>query len=381
MKLLSREQIEDLAKFKSEKYFTTSFFLDTKKRRQTKKEILLAVKNLTNKAKSILQDLGSEKAVKESALKDLAQIQTYCSRHLGSYGNSGLALFSCSGENFWQVLFLPNSPRNRIVFDKNPYVRPLSAILTEYTRICHLVIDRKEAKWYDVYMGEIFLIDSLAGNIPSQIKEGGFLGYDSKRIERHNTSQLHEYFKKADQKTFALFKKNRFDWFLLSGKDELLPDLTNMLHPYLIERLKGRARVSPGDSPSKILEKTLEIKRQLIIQEKEKLVESFLAELQKGGLSVAGLTLTLQKLNRGEVQTLLVTRHYSTPGRSCPNCRSLYEDEKICPSCQNATEKVVDIIDQAIESAMDKNSRIKHINPPSGLQGVGDIGAILRYKT
>ncbi|MBU1186068.1 MAG: hypothetical protein KJ908_04170 [Acidobacteria bacterium] len=381
MKLLSREQIEDLAKFKSEKYFTTSFFLDTKKRRQTKKEILLAVKNLNNKAKNILQGLGADKAAKESALEDLSKIQTYCSRQIGSYGNSGLALFSCSGENFWQAFFLPNSPRNRIVFDKNPYVRPLSAILTEYTRICHLVIDRKEAKWYDVYMGEIFLMDSLAGNIPSQVKEGGYMGYDSKRIERHITSQLHEYFKKVDKKTFVFFKKNRFDWFILSGKDELVPELTSMLHPYLVERLKGRAKANPGDSPAKILEETLGMKQRIIIQEKEKLVDSFLAELQKGGLSVAGLVPTLQKLNRGEVQTLLVTRHYSTPGRSCPNCGSLYEDEKICPSCQNATEKVVDIIDQAIESAMDKNSRVKHINPPSGLQGVGDIGAILRYKT
>ena len=38
MKLLSREQIETLAKFKSGDYFTTSFFLDSSKNRMTKKK-------------------------------------------------------------------------------------------------------------------------------------------------------------------------------------------------------------------------------------------------------------------------------------------------------------------------------------------------------
>ena len=51
MKLLSRDQIESLAKFKSEKFLTSSFFLDTKKRKKTKKEIDLAVKSLLNQAK------------------------------------------------------------------------------------------------------------------------------------------------------------------------------------------------------------------------------------------------------------------------------------------------------------------------------------------
>ena len=99
MKLLTREQIEELAEFQSEKFVTSSFFLDTKKRRQTKKEILLAVKNLINKAKAILQSMEMDKAVRESAMEDLSSFQTYCSRNIGSYTNSGLALFSCSGKN------------------------------------------------------------------------------------------------------------------------------------------------------------------------------------------------------------------------------------------------------------------------------------------
>jgi len=41
----------------------------------------------------------------------------------------------------------------------------------------------------------------------------------------------------------------------------------------------------------------------------------------------------------------------------------------------------VDVIDEAVELAMDKRCRVKHINPPSKLSRYGNIGAILRYKT
>jgi peptide subunit release factor 1 (eRF1) len=103
--------------------------------------------------------------------------------------------------------------------------------------------------------------------------------------------------------------------------------------------------------------------------------------MKKGGLSVSGLKNTLRKINRGEVQTLLVTRYLSKPGRICPKCRFLYADEATCPACRVKTTSIVDIVDEAVEAALDKNARIRHITSPSDLNRYGDIGAILRYKT
>jgi peptide subunit release factor 1 (eRF1) len=130
-----------------------------------------------------------------------------------------------------------------------------------------------------------------------------------------------------------------------------------------------------------LLKESLDLKQKLKKQEKEDIVRRFIAELEKGGLAASGLKNTLRKLNRGEAQTLLVTRHFSKPGRICPKCNLLFEDELRCTSCQRKTEKVVDIIDEAVEAAMVKRSQVKHINPPSGLRKYGDIGVLLRYKT
>jgi peptide subunit release factor 1 (eRF1) len=380
MKLLSREQIEDLAKFKSNSLLTTSFYLDTSKKRLTKKEIQLSLKNLITRNKTFLEKMSVSKENRESLTQDLENIQKFCARNLSAYNYAGLALFSCSKKNFWQEFNLVNAPKNTIVFDQNPYVRPLSAFLGEYHRTCALIIDRKEAKWYDIYMGEINLLKSLRGDVPGKVREGGWEGYESKRIERRIASLLHNYFIEAAKNTFDLYNRNKFDWLFLGCSDEYASELAPLLHPYVKNQLRGRIKAKPGDSPTRVLKESLVLMQKLKRQEKEDIVSRFIAEIEKGGLAVSGLKNSLRKLNSGEAQTLLVTRHFSKPGRICPKCSLLYEDELRCTSCQRRTEKVADIIDAAVEATWNKGSQVKHINPPSGLRKYGDIGVLLRYK-
>ena len=381
MKLLSRDQIDSLTKFKSERFLTTSFYLDTDKSKRTKKEISLSLKNLLRNGKSRLDLMDLSKEKKDSLQQDLERINEFCSQQLSSYSFPGMALFSCSSQDFWQVYSLPNPPRNRIVFDKNPYVRLLSSILDEYHHLFVLAIDRREARWYYVSMGEISLIENMVGDVPSKVREGGWEGYESKRIERHIATHLREYFKKVAQRTFELFKKNHFDRLFLGCKEEYCSEFEPLLHPYLKSRLKGRLKAHPGHSPNRILKETMELEKKLKKQEEDELVNRFVSELEKGGRAISGLKNTIRRLNQGGVQTLLITRNFSKPGRICPKCHSLYIDELSCPSCRRKTDQVVDVIDEAVESAMDKKCQIKHVTPPSRLNRYGKIGAFLRYKT
>lgn len=381
MKLHTRDQIESLSKFKSERFLTTSFYLDTDKSRLTKKEISLAFKNFLRNSKSRLESRDLSKERKESLYKDLDKISKFCSQNLSSYNYGGLAIFSCSHQGFWQIFNLPHSPRNRIVFDKDPFVRLLSSILDEYHRLIILTFDRREAKWFDLFMGDISLIESMAGDVPSKVREGGWEGYESKRIERHIQKLLYEYFKKVAQKTFQLFKKNHFDWLFLGCKDEYFAAFEPLLHPYLKKRLRGRLKANPSHSPDKILQEAMALEKKLNKQEEDEIVNRFVSELEKGGRAASGLKNTLRRLNRGEVQTLLITRNFSKTGRTCPKCHFLYTDELRCPSCQIRTDPVMDVIDEAIEEVMDKNGQVKHITPPSKLNRYGKIGAFLWYKT
>jgi len=381
MKLKSREQIESLSQFDNRDLLTTSLFLDTSKNRLTKKEIKLGLKNLLNNGKLKIDGSALAKTQKDSLLKDLEKIKKLCSEQLVTYNHVGLAIFSCSGGNFWQVYNLVKSPRNMIVFDHDPYVRPLSAVINEYHRVCILVFDRKEAKWYDLYMGELLLLDSFEGDVPSRIREGGREGYSSKRIERHMISRFHEFLKKTAKKTSALMKSNHSEWLFIGTKDEYMAEFEPLLHPYLKQKMKARIKLKPADSKAKVKQTALALKDRLKKEEKDNIVLQFVNEQQKKGLAVSGLKNTLRKLNRGEIQTLLVTRHFSQAGKSCPKCGFLFVDEVKCPSCQVKTKSRIDIIDEAVEAALNTSCQVQHMNPPSPLDKFGGIGAFLRYKS
>jgi len=380
MKLSSREQIETLTKFRDGAFITTSFYLETDKAKQTRKEITVSFKNLLTSGRAQCETMDLSREKRESLQKDLEKINLFATRSLNSYNFPGLAIFSCSGKDFWQEFNLPHPPRNRVIFDQNPYARPLSAILERYGHIIAFLTDRREAEWYDVFMGEMTHLDSLHSDVPSKVREGGFEGYESKRIERHISAHLHEHFKTAAQKTFDFLKKNHYDWLFLGCADEYFAELEPLLHPYLKARLKGRFKSKPGDSSDKILKEALDLEEKLKKEEEEATVQRFVSLLERGGLAVSGVRDTLRALNQGGVQTLVLTHNFSREGRICPVEGYLYIDELRCPSCQRKTETVLDVIDEAIEAAMAKNCQVIHVTPLSKLDHYGKIGAFLRYK-
>ncbi len=380
MKLLNREQVESLAGFRSRKPNVISFFLDTSRNRLSKKEIQISLKNILQQGKSRLNQMKLPKPDKEILLSDLEKVNSFCSRLLPGYKQVGLSVFCCSSEKFWQDYALMKSPRNMLIFDQSPYVRPLSAILEEYHRICVLTSDKNTASWYDIYMGEITPLETLIESSVPKRQESGREEYSSKRIERQKSSKQHGHLKKAAKITFDLWKQHKFEWLFLGIPDKYLPELESLMHPYIKNRIKGRVKINPHHSAAKILSKALDLKQRLKQEEKKEIVSRFIEESQRNGLAVSGLESTLNKLNRGEIQTLLVTRFYSQPGTHCPECGFLYLNRENCSVCSKSTEKVQDIVDHAVENALNSSCRVKHINPPSGLDAYGKIGGFLRYK-
>ncbi|HEK86253.1 MAG: hypothetical protein ACPLZD_06025 [Candidatus Saccharicenans sp.] len=381
MKLSSPLQIETLARLKTHPFQATSFYLNTDKSQQPLKAIQAASKALLNKARMELEQKDLPKEIKKSLNDDLEKISQFCVQRLNSWKGAGVALFSCSGQNFWQELELPHGPRNRMVMDFDFYTRPLSAILEKFKKLCAFLINRREARWYEIYLGEIKLLDSLASDVPKKVKKGGFEGYESKRIERHIEAHLMEHFKKSAQRTFEILKQNHFDWLLVGCDDQFYSQLEPLFHSYVKEKLKGRIKARPETEESKVLKECLKIEEKFTQEEEEELVKKFVSELERGGRAVSGLSDTLKKLNSYEIQMLLITHNFSKPGKVCPQCHALFLNDEVCPTCRVKTELASDIVDEAIELALNQNIPVFQINSPSRLEHYGNIGGFLKYKS
>jgi peptide subunit release factor 1 (eRF1) len=380
MVITGRAQLKTLSSFDGGGLPATSFYLDTDKGRLSKKEITVSFKRLLQEGRGRLEASDLDRDKKESLAGDLKAIAAFGVQSLGSHKHAGLAMFSCSRKGFLQVLDLPHGPRNRIVFDQNFYVRPLLAILEKYRRICVLLLSRRDARLYEVHMDGIKPLDSLTSDVPGRVKDAGFEGSASRRIERNIEGHVLEHFKKASQLAFDLFKKGRFDWLFLGCDDDGPVGVESVLHAYLKERLKGRVKAKPSDAPTKVLKEAVELEERLNMDEEVEVVGRLIAELERGGKACSGIKETLQRLNQFEVQSLVVTHNYSREGHACPNCRFLYLEEATCPVCLRKTDAVVDIVDEAIETAATRACAVRQVTPPTKLDRYGKIGAFLKYK-
>lgn len=380
MKLSGRSQVEALAKFNAKELWATSFFLDADKSRLTKKEISLILKNLLSSGQTRLENLDVNTKIKDSLAGDLAAIEEFCRTGLHSLGAPGLALFSCSGRDFFQNFELPHGPRPRMLFERSFYVRPLSAILDRHRKVLICLLNSREAVWYESYMNSLAVLGELTSEEPPPSKGRTFKGYETKKIERHIEAHILGHLKQAAHKTFELNKKNSYDTLFIGCEDKLFSNLDGLLHTYLKQKLSARMKARPGTPADKILQEAMGLEMRLNKTEEEETVLRLVGILEKGGRACSGLLETLRKLNIYEVQTLVVTHGFSAEGRICPSCRFLYVDDLRCPTCEVKTDKTVDIVDEAIEQAMTRDLPVKHITSPSKLDRYGKIGAFLKYK-
>jgi len=379
MNLLSKDLAEKISRIQSDKFLTTSFFLDTDKSRWSKKEIVVSAKNLLAKGREQLAGLNPAKEKRTSLEKDIAAIETFVSQNMTTNA-PGVALYACAGTGLWEPILLPTAPRSRIVFDRTPYVRPLSLILDRFRPMIILLLDRREARWFEFSMGVLSPLAHFASEIPKKVKSG-LVGPEAKRVERHVDNVVMNHFKRAAQQTFDLIQKKPYEGLLLGCPNGTCGEFESVLHPYVRERLKGKLKAKPGDPPDKILRESIALDADLRQKAEEDLVARLLAEVEKGGLATSGLRECLKHLNRAEVRDLVVTRYYVAPGTSCPRCGLLFIDEDRCPACGRKTHIVPDVVDEAVQKAWEMNCRVRHITPPSKLDRYGRVGAFLRFKT
>ena len=105
---------------------------------------------------------------------DFERIELFVIEHMPANHHKGLAIFSCAAEKFWQTFRLPRLNRNILIADHAPYIRPLTAILSEHHRYCTVLVDRTHGNIFEVYMGEILEHAVRADTVPRRVGESGW---------------------------------------------------------------------------------------------------------------------------------------------------------------------------------------------------------------
>jgi peptide chain release factor subunit 1 len=394
-------RVSKLLEFKSKEYPITSLYLKLGPKERENFKYRITLKNLIKEQRDRLDKGGFTKQAIESVESDLKKIAGYIENTDQITGCRGIALFSSTGADVWEVFKLPLLYRNRLVVDWSPLVRQLVTISDEFGDIAVVIIDRKKARLFRIGLNgatEVagYFYPEATRSTKFRSQEGKFKqrvspavgggevphGLGEYGFQRKIENEIQQHFRYVSDKLFSYYKENKFDWLVIGGAESVITDFSHHTHTYLKERSLGSFVLEDINSAKsdEIAEKSLELLDSMERRNEARIINEFEEKLHQG-FAVNGLESSLKALMMGQVRVLIVAEGFIQSGFICPESGVLVWEKRdsLCPEGKPPVP-VVDIVDEAIEEALGQGAEVEVIFDQDAKKKIEGIGAILRFK-
>jgi peptide subunit release factor 1 (eRF1) len=369
---LTQDVIKSLAAFKAQKTPVVSLYLDVDGRR------FVRPKDYEVHLDHLLKEAAGHTNGHKPAAADLERIEGHVKAGIDRSHTRGLAIFSCTAQDLWQVFELPVPVRNQLVVNASPHVRQLETVVDEYQRFGVLLADKQRARMFVFELGELVDKSELFDQLPRHEDDKG--DWDRDHVRDHSMAAALRHLKRSGEVAFHIFQEQGFDHLIIGAPEEIAHELERVLHPYLRDRIAARLAVPVGASDAVIKQAALGVEEQVERAKKAARVERLrTASNAKGGNGVVGLEGVLKAVCERRVETLLVSEGYEAAGWRCGDCAHMAVKGPTCPVCGSAMERVDDVVEAAVEEALAQNCRVSVCVGNADLDVMGRIGALLRF--
>jgi peptide chain release factor subunit 1 len=374
------DEVREIVDFSPEGFYVTSFYLDVNAAEFPDPDnIVKSMNSLVHQAdtdrKEIKADLSHEAA--ESLRKDLEKIQEFIQNDFQREDTNGVAVFSCSRQEFWQVVQMFTRVENRVVFGPRPYVAPIASFLSHTKPTAILMTDKENARILTMKAGDVREWADIEDWVPQRTSQGG---WSQNRYQRRSDNFARHHIDRAAELMLRLLQAYPFDWLILGAEEQYLSTIKNDLHPYLKDRVIGEIHVRIDAPTAEIVEAARQVREEAETRHIDQLIEQIQEYAGAGGRGSIGLKDTLQALNEQKVHIILVQEGYSEPGAECPSCGLLMGSQKeTCSACGTETQTVENVVDAAIQRAMELGSIVEVATEIDKLQPIQCIGSIMYY--
>lgn len=366
--------VRSLAGFVADRAPVTTCYLDVDGRRHPRHaDVERRAASLLRDGRAHLNGRGSDPSVEA----DLRRIEDWVRAGFDRGGTRGLAFFACGAHDLFEVVRLPVPVRDRVVVNHSAAVGQLEAILRDHEPIAVLLADRQRTRVLVFELGELTDVSELFEELPRDVDEPG--GRDRGTPDAHIGAHVHTHLRHAADVAWRVFQERPFAHLAIGAPDALAGELETMLHPYLRERLCGRVPVGVGASLGDVRAAAMTIEHEVDRRREAMAVARLRDALAAGGRAVAGLPAVLQALNERRVDRLLVSEGYVEEGWRCPTSGTLAAVGPISPVTGRRMDRVDDVVEDAIDVALQHGCRVDVCVGNADLDVLGRIGALLRY--
>ena len=369
MTSLTQEKVRELARFGGSGP-VVSVYLDVDGRRNIRQA------DYQREFDRLVRDLDPSRAKEVSG--DIERVATRVKNGIDRSHTRGLALYASSADDLFEVIELPVRVRNQLAVGPAPHVGQLERVLDEYERFGVLLADKQRARMFVFDLGELVDKSELFDVLPRGEDEPGDRDR-SGHASDHVAAVTQHHLKRAAQVAFTVYQDHAYEHLIVGAPDEIANALEHELHSYLQQRIAARIAVSVNAREDEIRSAALEVEETVERKKEADLVERLRAAVGGNDGGVAGLQPVLHALLERRVGTLLVSDGYETAGWRCASCGALAAKGRTCPTCEAEMVKVDDVVEAAVEEAVNQACRVQVCIGNADLDVLGRIGALLRF--
>ena len=311
---------------------------------------------------------------------DLDRINTFLDENVEPSAN-GLAIFACQGANLFETMQMNAAIDDHWLFvGPVPHLYPLARLSDRYPRYAALLVDTNSAR---------LLVFSLARTESQQevknvkTRKTSMGGWSQARYQRHIDNFHEQHMKEVVDILDRVVREEAINQVVISCDEVARPLLMEEMPKHLADKVVDLVHMDINSPEHQVLRETLDALRAKEAKTDQEHVDAMIDAWRGSGLAVVGPEDTLEALQMGQVDELLIAANPAALRRAewvPPGTTPGPVDVDTSAPDAGLDNERLKLADELVTKAHASNARIRFIENLDLLSDVGGVGALLRFK-
>ncbi len=317
-----------------------------------------------------------------SVLKEsLDRVQRFINKEIDET-SQGVVLFHRGGKHPFELALQFEVPLpNEFAIDTKPHIYHLVELKDNYDRFIIMLSTQESGRIVEVSLGSI--TKELWSKIP-ELRNDIRQKWSKEHYQNHRKERSNRFFKEKVKILEDLVRQGGHSHIVLAGNPAITSKIQKLLPKHLQEKLVDIVSASGKEHISEVVASSLS--SFIEHEEKESLaaVDLLLQEVHTAGLGAAGVNDTLEALQQGNVDMLIIENSFQPPhGYRCSGCNVLLATESPithCKHCVGGSLQESDLKQEMVALAQRDGCHIEVVLQSDALLNLGGVGCLLRYR-
>jgi peptide chain release factor subunit 1 len=373
----TQEQIDRIIRFDGDGLPVVSLYVGVEpdSSPQSDGEVHTRVNSLLDPIRTLSKDRSLDHDARVSIRDDLERLIRASTAERWAPGM--MAIFTCSGRDFFEEVSLPRSIRDRVVTDVTPWIRPMLAVLDEYHRMCVVIADDATAQVWELYLREIREVERFRD--PALNKPDYAYGMAEYGVHNKVEELAKRHYRRVATTLNDVFRIEGFDLLAVGGHPHEVSNFIDFLPRDLRGRIAGTFTIDASTAtPADVRSSAEAIMDRYEQDEERSLVAEIVEAVAERRRAALGVEPCLWAGTVAAIQKLAIQEGAEVPGVVCDRDGWMALSGAKCPLCGEATRATADVLEELVEVVIDGSGSVEHVRVDTELRQ-HKAGARLRF--